>query len=958
MTEHDTVASNNRTITRVLMVIGIILTVLAGGVGVAIQNRLPLAQWGLAIVAERLGFEGVHFRLERLDMDGAVVSDLILGPDVSIAALDVNYSFFDLIDGHVQRVMLSDASVVISNPDDGFLGHLQQIIRSGSTEESSTTTVILPEIEVRNLGVVGSLNGAELAITVDGDISPDLTGDFRAIGNAGYAIGERALKANNISVAALLGDGARSVSFTSLRADISDSGTEFWFAPLRLSGTADYSGSAINYSLSAVGSNNRLTTALNGTADIDTLSAQARLTISDITFSPQDLQPSDLSALATLPSPVSGTIGGHADIVWENGAPQITTSMTLKDGAGGFTNFTAKQIEARISGEWHGSNTQATVSAKIPNAVIGTGDISVGLTSAMIDAEVHPTSGAVTVSAPSLHLRHLAPPSEFLFPPLRISGDGKFQKPGAELSLSVNALDDRLSVTVSGTGDIDKQFSTARLSLSPMTFGKDGIRLDQISSLLKTPVKASGTIEGFADLSVNNGVPAVSAEINLTGGSGSFDKASIQDASARIKGNWPDKNGRALLFATLSNPVISHDNNTVLIPSAKFDATVDPVSMAATLNITDLHLRHLAVDPMVKPLRLSGDGQLENSKIDFDMTAVLDTPPPSQKLIAVSGSHNLKNRDGRAKVSVGNFYFDPAALKPSDISPLLSGLPAITGAVSAEADAIWTPSIITTSGHLNLTNLSAKTDTVSVNNINTNLFLSDIWPPQTDKPQTIKIDQIASTISLNAPRLSFSILDQVSTSTSNPIPSVLLHNLNAGFIGGELSINNLRFDPDNTEHDLAVKLKHIDLEKLFSLIELQGVAGTGTISGTVPLLVRKNDVEIKDGLLKADGPGVLQFRSQQAKQALSGGGKQVDLLLRVLDDFRYSDLSLTIGRERSGSALIQLKLSGHNPAVMDGHTFNLNINLEGNADNLIAALLEAFRLSDSAIRATVGSAQQ
>lgn len=697
----------------------------------------------------------------------------------------------------------------------------------------------------------------------------------------------------------------------------------------------------------------------SGTLDVETLSGDIQVRIGDMMFAPDGLQPVDLSALATLPFPVSGMIGGHADIVIKNGAPQVRGQIQLRDGAGAMDATTTDKVNARIDAEWQGGETPANISVDVPSAVVRHGDISVLVSPAMLEANIHPTSKTATVNIEDLNLQHLsAAPSATLFPPLHLSGEGFFQNTEARISLSVDALNGLLSAVISGKADTVEQSGTARLTLSPLTFDPDGLQPGALSSMLKVPASISGTTEGSVDISVHEGKPEVKAALSLTGGGGHLDGISIRDTNARVTAHWPDADGRVDISANVSNPSISHASDTLFIPSVKLRASVDPTNNDAALHISDLHLRHLVPDPLVKPLRGDGRVKIKDGKADFTMTVVLDTPPPAQHIMSAAGIHDVSGGKGQATVSIGDIVFDPAALKPSDISPLLSQLPVISGRLSARSQLAWSAAGLTGSGQLKVIDLTAKTDTVSINNINTDLKLVNLWPPRTDRPQSLQAETVTSTVSLIAPHLSFSIGGNTPGTNPTALPAVLLHNFNAGFIGGEVSIKDLRFEPDAKTHNVAVDLRHIDLKSLLAIIEIDGVAGTGSISGTVPLMISANDVEIKDGLLNADGPGVLQFRSEQAKQALSGGGEQVDLLLSVLDDFHYATLSLAIDRERSGSANLKLKLSGHNPAVMDGHSFNLNINLEGNADNLIAALLEAFRLSDSAIRATVGSTGQ
>ena len=163
-------------------------------------------------------------------------------------------------------------------------------------------------------------------------------------------------------------------------------------------------------------------------------------------------------------------------------------------------------------------------------------------------------------------------------------------------------------------------------------------------------------------------------------------------------------------------------------------------------------------------------------------------------------------------------------------------------------------------------------------------------------------------------------------------------------------------DPNRDAHDIDIDLSGVDLKQLMDLIDVEGVSAEGQLSGRLPLRISKDKVFVRQGELKAAGPGVLRIRSEAARQALAGGGEQVELVLDVLKDFRYQTLALTLDRRDDGSDLVRLTTEGNNPAVKKGRAFRLNVNLETNLDKLLAFALEAYRLSDEALRATLGGA--
>jgi hypothetical protein len=72
--------------------------------------------------------------------------------------------------------------------------------------------------------------------------------------------------------------------------------------------------------------------------------------------------------------------------------------------------------------------------------------------------------------------------------------------------------------------------------------------------------------------------------------------------------------------------------------------------------------------------------------------------------------------------------------------------------------------------------------------------------------------------------------------------------------------------------------------------------------------------------------------------------------LQALEDFHYETLSVELSEKDTGEGTMRLKISGSNPAVMDGQVFNLNINFESNFDRLATLALQAMESTQSLLR--------
>ena len=73
-------------------------------------------------------------------------------------------------------------------------------------------------------------------------------------------------------------------------------------------------------------------------------------------------------------------------------------------------------------------------------------------------------------------------------------------------------------------------------------------------------------------------------------------------------------------------------------------------------------------------------------------------------------------------------------------------------------------------------------------------------------------------------------------------------------------------------------------------------------------------------------------------------------MLQALEDFSYEQLGVDIDKTLAGNARVTLRTLGHNPAVLRGRKFQINVNLETNLDRLLDAALEWYRLSGRVLR--------
>ena len=346
-----------------------------------------------------------------------------------------------------------------------------------------------------------------------------------------------------------------------------------------------------------------------------------------------------------------------------------------------------------------------------------------------------------------------------------------------------------------------------------------------------------------------------------------------------------------------------------------------------------------------KPARLAPltiEGKLRRRGGGYDIDAAARLIDGDLKVAEVDLRYNdVGTAD--AKLRVDTVQFAPGSLQPADIAPALAILTDVAGNVSAEAAISWPRNATAESGTLGLRNLSFGIEGVRFQNLSLDLALTSLLPLSSAKNQQLTIGRIDAGAPVEDIDLRFN-LDQ------EPQPHLEITGGGFDLGGADWQVESTTLDPGAARNSIALATNNLDLATFFRLIEIEGLSGSGLLAGRIPVVFEDKSIIIEDGVLDAQGPGVLSIRSQALASALAGGGKTVELAIKALEDFRYESLSVKLNKTAGNEAQVLLSILGSNPAVLDGQPFQFNINLESNLTSVLEALRQGYSLSDEALR--------
>ncbi|SMF77836.1 Dicarboxylate transport [Tistlia consotensis] len=311
--------------------------------------------------------------------------------------------------------------------------------------------------------------------------------------------------------------------------------------------------------------------------------------------------------------------------------------------------------------------------------------------------------------------------------------------------------------------------------------------------------------------------------------------------------------------------------------------------------------------------------------------------------VKASGRQDLGRDSGSAKVTLAPLTFAAGGPQPGDLSPALASLKQAVGSLSAELN-LKTGQGVTGGGRVRLEGLGFTSAGAEVEGLDLSLALDSLTPPTSPAGQPFSIARIDVGTPLTDLKGTLALRRVGSAS------QLVIEQAHADLLGGGVALDQAVLDPASGRYDLVLQLDRIDLERLLAVADVEGVSGSGQLSGRIPLRIEKGAIVVEQGALGALEPGVIAFKSAAARKALEGSGQSVDLMLQALENFHYKVLRLSLDKPAEGESKVFLRLEGRNPDVMNGQPFVLNINLTSDVAPLLQALAQGTEISDRLVQ--------
>ncbi|WP_025900086.1 intermembrane phospholipid transport protein YdbH family protein [Sneathiella glossodoripedis] len=907
--------------------------------------RISIAQFFSTVAFDILGIEEAELQIvdlnfTKLQIKTANLSDVIQASDVT-----VEFSPADLVEGVVRKITVSNLSINISD-----LQHpaFEKLMSLASTEQniSSPQQVLVPQIQIGNFHIFEDTDARSIDLTGSASLGRDGNIDVNALASGHLQASDNviALSDGKLSVSGSATSQEFAVKLAQFK--IGQRGENPLFTPMQLDGEAAVSSTHASLNMQLATQDQTKLIELSGELDPANLSGEISYVIDDLVFSENGLQPfhlfPELSALPKISAVLSGTGQGELtadqfEIDMQNSLKRISVSL-------GKSEISAPLLaqNSRLQIVTTGEFNIIDGSVSVPTVAIHAGGEKI-LAKNFTAKIANSTKNQVQIAVTGVLENPVEVP---VFPASKVDAKINLSNNIIGLIGTVKSINKGFGIVFDARQNLQTQTGSANFQLPLMTIGQGGASPSQINSLLafldgklSAQVAAKGKAEWDRHFS-----PEFELSANLS--EGSYQDKNIVFSATSFAVSAPKFRLDQKSELTVSNFIsrIGANDNFFDVTLSEMVLEVGKDFTGMGIEFENAKLHPLQENPLKPVVYLS-----TSSKTDFkvlQLNSVFRSDLIGDFLTA-EGRYDFDNATGEIHAQLPTVQFGPNGLKLSSILKEPPENMTIEGGVGANIVLSVKNGITDGQGELVIDDLSIEQEGSKISGLNGTIDFAGLIPLKTAPAQYVEARQITAGIPLQEPKLTFAI------EQTDKGPVLKIDRMIMNLFGGAAEINNEVIDPSAKVNSLKVYLTNLSVEQLVALGDLQDVVASGSLKGVIPLQFDGEKLIIPDALLESEGPGRLSVKSEAARQALLSGGSQTKLFFDILENFNYSELSLIIRKPASGEDVVTLHTKGSNPEVENSRPVILNVNLSTNLDRIFGTILDGYRLSEQALRATL-----
>ncbi|CUQ67572.1 YdbH domain-containing protein [Candidatus Nitrospira inopinata] len=171
-------------------------------------------------------------------------------------------------------------------------------------------------------------------------------------------------------------------------------------------------------------------------------------------------------------------------------------------------------------------------------------------------------------------------------------------------------------------------------------------------------------------------------------------------------------------------------------------------------------------------------------------------------------------------------------------------------------------------------------------------------------------------------------------------PTLELSNVRCEAFGGSITSDGWVVDHTRSQYQMTVSLHDLDLAKILNIEPNRGLQGTGTLNGTLPIVINPSGITIKDGLLISSPPGgiISYTASEDSLKSFAETNAELHLVAQALSNFHYTVLRSGVDYAENGTLLLTARLEGKNPDLKTVPPIHFNLTVQEHIPSLLKSL--------------------
>ncbi|MDC8449491.1 MAG: YdbH domain-containing protein [Nitrospira sp.] len=175
---------------------------------------------------------------------------------------------------------------------------------------------------------------------------------------------------------------------------------------------------------------------------------------------------------------------------------------------------------------------------------------------------------------------------------------------------------------------------------------------------------------------------------------------------------------------------------------------------------------------------------------------------------------------------------------------------------------------------------------------------------------------------------------------ADDLPTVDIRDFQCEVFGGTISNPGSVLDLAKPSVTTTFSLQNLDLARILSVEQQQGLQGTGALNGTLPVTFTSDGIVVQDGLIEAQPPGgIIRYASTpESAKMLSESDRQLELVAQALNNFQYSLLRVGVKYGETGMLDLNARLEGRNPELRNTPPIHFNLTVQEHIPTLLKSL--------------------